>query len=256
MSISKIIEKFHKNRIESIKKMSIGPERDYAIGSLVADLGKRSITPVAIAIESCFRKVKQCYEFFVNGYIQQKIEFRGRKKITDKYINLKNDIEQVIENYKIVDSHFKNDNLYITLDPNSIIDELVLNFNYPPKFACYNTIVNILSEMNYKYHKIPKCEVIDKVPETDAIFENVNNYLEDVEENNDETATISIDDKATKKIGKFSDNGMTWMDILGLDHDTIFKYAVKPFGILDLKTNETFVTCTTSNSTAEFKADV
>ena len=32
-------------------------------------------------------------------------------------------------------------------------------------------------------------------------------------------------------------------------------FAVKPFGILDLKTNETFVTCTPYNSTAAFKVD-
>lgn len=58
-----------------------------------------------------------------------------------------------------------------------------------------------------------------------------------------------------KKIGKFSDNGMTWINIKALDHDTIFKYAIKPFGILDLKTNEVFVTCTPHSSTAEFKVD-
>ena len=36
MSISKKIEKFHKNRVEIIKKMSNGYERDMAIGALVS----------------------------------------------------------------------------------------------------------------------------------------------------------------------------------------------------------------------------
>lgn len=255
MIISKLIEKFHKNRIESIKKMSNGFEKDYAIGALVSDLGKRSITPVANALGSCFKKVKKCYEMFQDGCIQLKIEFRGRKRITEKYINIKNDIEKIIENYKLVDSQFKTEILSITLEPNIIIEELILNYNYPPKFACYNTIVNILHEMGYKYHKIPKSKVIDKVPETDEIFENVNECLESIDINNNEIAAISIDDKATKKIGMFSDNGMTWGNIEALDHDTIFEYAVKPFGILDLKTNETFITCTPNNSTAEFKVD-
>ena len=61
MIILKVIEKFHKDRIESIKKMSNGYEKDLAIGALVADLVKKSITPVAIAIGSCFRKTKKCY---------------------------------------------------------------------------------------------------------------------------------------------------------------------------------------------------
>ena len=60
---------------------------------------------------------------------------------------------------------------------------------------------------------------------------------------------------STKKIGKFSDNGMTWVNAVALDHDTVFKYAIKPFGILDLKTNDVFVTCTPYSSTAEFKVD-
>ena len=89
MIISKVIEKFHKNRIESIKKMSNGYEKDLAIGALVADLGKRSITPVSKAIGSCFRKTKKCYQMFIDGYIQLKIEFRGRKRITEKYPNIK-----------------------------------------------------------------------------------------------------------------------------------------------------------------------
>ena len=67
--------------------------------------------------------------------------------------------------------------------------------------------------MGYKYHKIPKSKVINKIPETDAIFENVNDHLEAIDINNKEIAAISIDDKATKKIGNFSDNGYSWINI-------------------------------------------
>ena len=109
--------------------------------------------------------------------------------------------------------------------------------------------------MGYVLHKISKTEIIDKVPETDAIFENVSDVLESIDVNDKSTAVISIDDKATKKIGKLSDNGKTWLDIKALDHNTIFDYSIKPFGILDLKTNETFITCTPYSSTAEFKVD-
>ena len=59
--------------------------------------------------------------------------------------------------------------------------------------------------------------------------------------------------KQLKKLGTLSDNGYSWMNIKALDYDTISEYSIKPFGILDLKTNETFVTCTSYNSTAEFK---
>lgn len=77
--------------------------------------------------------------------------------------------------------------------------------------------------------------------------------MESALETGDDTSVISIDDKATKKIGNISDNGKTMLNIEALDHDTHFYYSMKPFGILDLKTNETFVTCTPYSSTAEFK---
>lgn len=254
MIVSQNNLKNHKNRIECIKKMKNGIERDLAIGSFVCDLGPNSISLVARTIGICFRKTKSCVFKFLYGE-QMTFEFRGRKKVTDKFPNLKNDIETIIENYKHVDSHFKTETLYVSINPTSIINELVINYGYPEKFACYNTIRNLLHEMGYSLHKIPKTEVINKVPETDTIFENVNDTMEAINTEDKSTAVISIDDKATKKIGRLSDNGYTWIDIKALDHDTIFDCSIKPFGILDLKTNETFITCTPYSSTAEFKVE-
>lgn len=255
MSISQKIEINYKNQVENLKKETNKSAKMKGIGNLIMDLGNNSISAVAKACNCCWRFAKKCYYYALNIIPPKEKETRGRKKLTEKYPKLKEDIEKIIENHKKVDSHFKTDVLSITLDPKIIIDELIILFNYPIKFICYNSIVNILHEMGYKYHKIPKSKVVNKVPETDAIFENVNDCLEAIDITNNEIAAISIDDKTTKKIGKFSDNGMTWENIEALDHDTIFEYAVKPFGILDLKTKETFITCTTSNSTAEFKVD-
>lgn len=257
MSISQKIENNHKNRVECIKKMRNGIEKNMAIGALVADIGNRCLKPVAKAIGSSFRKVKQCYSDYKNGINckSDKLKNRGRKKTSEIFPNLISDIETVIEKYKEVDSHFKTDTLFITIDPASIIEELVSKFDYPPEFACYNTIKKILNEMGYKLKRISKTKVLAKIPETDAIFENVNDAMESALETDNTTAAISIDDKATKKVGNISDNGRSYLNITALDHDTTFDYSMKPFGILDLKTNETFVTCTPYSSTAEFKVD-
>ena len=254
MSIALIIERNHKNRIESIKKMSNGIEKDIAIGALVADLGHRSISAVSKALKHCREKVKNCYSKYVNG-TPEKAENRGRKTIEEKYPDLKTDIESVIEKYKNVDAHFKTETLYISINPSVIIEELITNYSYPEKFACYNTIARILRDMGYKLKRISKTKVLDKIPMTDEIFENVNNAMESAMLTDNKTAIISIDDKATKKIGNISDNGKSWLPLAALDHDTTFEYSMKPFGIYDLKTNETFVTCTPYTSTAEFKVD-
>ena len=53
MSISQIINIYHKNRIENIKKMKNGIEKDLAIGSLISDLGGKGFKVVALFIGSC-----------------------------------------------------------------------------------------------------------------------------------------------------------------------------------------------------------
>ena len=140
MSISQKLENDYKNIIENIKKLPNCIERDLMIGSLIEDLGKRCISAVSRALGIRREKVKSCYEKFKNG-VQIKLEFRGRKSIINKYPNIKNDIEKIIENYKIVDSHFKTETLYICINPNVIIKELITNYNYPIKFACYNLLL-------------------------------------------------------------------------------------------------------------------
>lgn len=252
MSITEKIEKEHKNCIENIKKMKNGKDKDMAIGALISDLGSRSISAISRALNHCRAKIRKCRDNFTNG-TPITTENRGRKSIEEKYPNLKNDIELVIEKYKNVDSHFKSENLYISISPKTIIEELITNHNYPEKFTCYNTISRILKDMNYKFKKIAKIKVLGKIDSTDAIFENVNNAMESALESDNKTAVASIDDKATKIIGNVSDNGKSWVPLEALDHDTTFDYKMKPFGILDIKTNETFVTCTPYYSTAEFK---
>lgn len=254
MSISQKIDNYYKNQIEIIKKKKNSIEKDLMIGSLVVDIGGRCISALSRKLNMCREKIKSCKDKFLYG-VQKQLEFRGRNSITIHYPNIINDIEKVIEKYKNVDSHFKTETLYVSISPKAIIEELEKNYNYPHKFSCYNTIDGLLKKRGYKLHKIPKIQVLDKIPETDAIFENVNEHLEDIKNTDDSVAAISIDDKSAKKIGNISDNGTTRLPLSALDHDTNIECTIKPFGILDLKTNETFITCTKGSSTAEFKVE-
>jgi hypothetical protein len=255
MSITQKIEKYYKNNLENIKKMKNGHDRDMSIGALVEDVGGRCIKPIAKLLRVSFRKVKRCYALFTSKCEQIKLEFRGRKRLTTIYPNLENDVKEVIKKYESTDSQFKTEKLFISINPTSIINELIINYNYPEKFACYNSIHDLLIKMGYRFKRIPKSKVLGKIEQTDAIFENVHEELEDLKDSDNTTAGISIDDKANKKIGNISDNGKTWEDIKALDHDTTFDCTLKICGIKDLKTNETFISCTKYSSTAEFKVD-
>nr|QNO45517.1 hypothetical protein ACCMMBFF_00006 [Methanosarcinales archaeon ANME-2c ERB4]QNO47862.1 hypothetical protein DJFEGNLO_00016 [Methanosarcinales archaeon ANME-2c ERB4] len=58
--------------------------------------------------------------------------------------------------------------------------------------------------MGYQLKRIQKTKPIKKIPETDAIFENVNEANRQADEDPD-TLRISIDAKAKVNIGEFSE---------------------------------------------------
>lgn len=166
-----------------------------------------------------------------------------------------NNIQEIVEKTENIDSRLQDKIIYIDPTLKNIREKLIQNYHYT-KPPCLSTISRILKEkLEYKITKIKKSKVFKKIPETDAIFENVNKKLDEIENSNGCVKGISIDDKTSKYIGDLSDNGRSWKKKEALDHDTNPNAIVKPFGIMNVETKETSVYCTTSNSTAEFKVN-
>ena len=103
MSISQKLEKCYKNQIENIKNEKNYEFKIKQIGALVLDVGGRCISTISTAIGCCRAFVKKCYI-----KVRDKLEIKsnknrcGRKKITEKYPELKNDIRKIIE--EIIDN--------------------------------------------------------------------------------------------------------------------------------------------------------
>lgn len=255
MILSQKIEKFYKNCIENIKKVNNKLEKAKMIKALICDLGGKGITIIANLLGMAFNTVKAYYLSDFDN-IQLNLEFRGRKKIEDKFPKIKNQIKDILNDYEYTDSHFKTEKLFVDLSLQNLRNELIKRYGYTEETCpCKSTLLRLLNELGYKIQKVKKTKVLDKIPETDAIFENINETKQFVSKSFDDVAVISIDDKNRKKIGNISDNGYSWFNRQALDHDTNFNCTIVPFGILDLKTNETFVYCNKGSSTADFKVD-
>lgn len=71
----------------------------------------------------------------------------------------------------------------------------------------------------------------NKLPQTDAIFERLRqeNSAADASE---DTLRLSLDAKASVKIGLFSRGGRTWAEVKALDHDFKADAKLTPLGIL------------------------
>ena len=255
MILSQKIENSYKNCIENIKKVKNRLEKAKMIKALIYDLDGKGISIIANLLGMAFNTVKTYYLTDFNN-VQLSIEFRGRKKIEDKFPEIKNQIRDILNDYEYTDSHFKTETLFVDLSLQNLRNELIHRYGYTEKTCpCRSTLLRILNDLGYKIQKVKKTKVLDKIPETDAIFENVNETKQFISKSSDVVAIISIDDKNRKKIGNISDNGYSWFKRQSLDHDTNFNCTVVPFGILDLKTNETFVYCNKGSSTANFKVD-
>ena len=253
MILSQKIEIYYKNSIENIKKCENKLEKAKMIKALICDLSGKGITIIASKLNMAFKTIKNYYLTDFNN-AKTKKENRGRKSVEEIYPNLINQIKEIVGNYENTDSHFKTETLFVDLTLENLREEMINKYNYTGKTCpCKSTLWRILKELNYKIRKVKKTKVLDKIPETDAIFANVNETKQFMHSSNDTIAYISIDDKTRKKIGNISDNGRSWFEREALDHDTHFDCTVVPFGILDLKTNESFIYLNKGSSTAEFK---
>ena len=255
MILSQKIENNYKNCIENIKKVENKLEKSKMVKALISDLGGKGISIIARLLNMAFNTVKSYYLTDFDN-VQLTLEFRGRKKVEDKFPKIKNQIKDILNDYEYTDSHFKTETLFVDLSLQNLRNELILRYDYTEETCpCKSTLLRLLTDLGYKIQKVKKTKVLDKIPETNVIFENVNETKQFIPLSGDNVAVISIDDKNRKKIGNISDNGYSWFKREALDHDTNFNCSVVPFGILDLKTNESFVYCNKGSSTANFKVD-
>ena len=93
-----------------------------------------------------------------------------------------------------------------------------------------------------------------KIAQTDAIFSYVHSVNE-IADQTDGVIRISIDTKATVKVGDYSRGGYSRQGIKAADHDFNPKIVLKPFGIFLPVYNENYFYFTDTNVTADFMID-
>jgi hypothetical protein len=117
------------------------------------------------------------------------------------------------------------------------------------------TINTKLRELDYYPKRVAKSKPKKKIPETDAIFEQLAKVNSSADEAAD-TLRISIDAKARVKIGPFSRGGKNRVTVKASDHDFKPKATLIPFGIFLPELDELFMYFTTSRVTSDFIVDV
>ena len=239
MSISKKLEKCYKNQIENIKNEKNRESKIKQIGALVLDVGGRCISAIATATGCCRAFAKKCYIIVKNNLeIKSNKNKCGRKTITEKYSEIENDINKIIEGHKYTDPHFQTEQLFCSLTADQIMQELLKLEKYQSNFISRSSLANLLNKMGYNLKKVKRNKPLKKIEETDAIFENVKKKKEEALKD-ENTALISIDTKDKVLIGPYSRKGKSRILVEACDHE-LTNDCLIPFGILDLKTNQSY----------------
>jgi len=249
MILPQFFNERYDNLIDTIKNCSNKEIKMRLIGSLACDLGKGCISYLARTLNCCRKTVRKAIQFVKNNCNKLlKEETRGRKKLINKYPELTSDIKNIIKEYLLVDPHFKSEKLYVRLTIKEVKKALVNTGKYTDKSFSNSSLNNILNSLGYNLKKVKKVKPLKKIPETDAIFENVKFRKEQAlkEEN---TILITLDTKDKVLIGPYSRRGKSRIQIEAVDHE-LTSNCIVPFGIIDIKKNKPYIFNYTSKPTS------
>ncbi len=169
--------------------------------------------------------------------------------------NLLDDIKTIADGQSQIDPTFKTTRLYTRLSAAEVRRQLIKQKGYSDdELPSEETIRVKLNQLGYHLRSVQKSRPKKKIPETDAIFE----QLDEVHAAADEDETVlrmSMDAKATVLVGLFSRNGKTRVMVKAMDHDFDPDEKLTPYGIFLPKYDELYLYFTTSRVTSDFIVD-
>ena len=180
---------------------------------------------------------------------------RGRKRTENNLPNFLEDIRDIVNPISQADPTFRTTNIYIPITAEKVHGLLIKEKNYSMKeLPTVRTIITKLNQLGFSLKKVAKCKPKKKIAETDVIFDHVHlaNRLAD---ENEGMVRLSMDAKATIKIGPFSRGGYSRQDVKACDHDFGPEITLKLFGIFIPGIDEPYFYFTDSNITADFMID-
>jgi hypothetical protein len=203
---------------------------------------RRTIRKGTRELESGFR----CYDNFAA---------RGRKPVEHYLPNLLDDIKAIAEAESQTDPTFKTTRLYIRLSAAEVRKQLIAQKGYSEEeLPCEDTIRTKLNKLGYHPKKVRKSQPLKKIPETDAIFEQLKQV--NAETDGDETALrLSVDAKGTVLLALLSRGGFNRLEVKALDHDFRPAEKVTPVGVFLPRYNELYIFLVTGSVTSDAIAD-
>jgi transposase len=180
---------------------------------------------------------------------------RGCKKTEYHLPNIIEDIKDIVDSQSQTDPKFDSRRLFTRLTTKKVREQLIDQKKYFDEELPTNQVINtMINKLGYNMKKVQKVKPLKKIAETDAIFEKLHEIHNETKDD-DTVLRISIDAKATVKIGNYSRNGKSRNGRKALDHD--FRgNTITPFGILNVKNKDLMLYFTKTKVTSDFIVDI
>ena len=130
------------------------------------------------------RTIRKGSRELASGVVQQdNFAARGRKRAEEHLPNLLRDIEQLVEGWSQTDPTFRTTRLYTRITAKEVRRQLIARKGYSNEaLPTEATISNKMNKLGYRLRAVKKSQPEKKIPETDAIFEQLNQIHEQARE--------------------------------------------------------------------------
>jgi hypothetical protein len=180
---------------------------------------------------------------------------RGRKRSEEHLPNLLKDITAIVDGQSQADPQFRTKRLYTRLTAAEVRRQLIAQFGYTDEqLPTAETIGTRAQRIGLLSEKSSQDATSKKIPETDAIFAQIKQVNEEADADA-QTLRLSMDTKATVKIGPFARGGKNRVPTKACDHDFHPKATITPVGIFLPASDELFLYTVTSRVTSDCLVD-
>lgn len=179
-----------------------------------------------------------------------------RKGIVERLPNLEKDIRDVVDCWSQTDPRFKTSKRYSKLSVDEVVGKLLQDKGYDPvELPSNETIRKLMLKLGYKLRRVRKAKPKKKIPQTDAIFEQLHKVHAQAAQL-PQVLRVCMDAKATVKIGELCRGGMSWVIVKALDHDFEPDAILTPIDILLPEHDELHLYFVQGIATADTYVDV
>lgn len=198
---------------------------------------------------------KGSHELATGLTCQDAFAARGRFRAEAHLPHLLHDLRALFDGQSQADPKFQTNRLYTRVSAAEVRRQLIAQKKYTDQeLPTARTLATKLNDLGYYLGPVAQSQPQKKPPQTDAIFDQIH-HVNAAADADEQTLRLSLDAKATVKIGPFSRGGHTRVRVVAVDHDFHPEALLNLWGLFLPQYEDLFLFFTPGRITSDFIGD-